>query len=215
MKTNPAKTPPAPARPQTVAPLADVQRAASLLAQAASFLRAGAARLTGTKIGLAPRIAAGAQIALRAEPARRGRIELGDRVEVGAHALLHPWGGSIEVADDVHIGPGCVLYGHGGIRIGALTLLSPGCRIIAANHTVPAPEVPIRSQPDRPEPVQIGRDVWIGAGACILAGVSIGDGCVVGAGAVVTKDLPPNSIALGVPAQVTGSRAPAAPAAKK
>ena len=51
-------------------------------------------------------------------------------------------------------------------------------------------------------PVQIGNDVWLGAGAIVLRGVSIGDGAVVAAGAVVTKDVPPYAIVGGVPAEV-------------
>ncbi len=48
----------------------------------------------------------------------------------------------------------------------------------------------------------IGRDVWIGANAVILPGVTIGDGAVIAAGAVVTKDVPENTVAGGVPARV-------------
>ena len=57
-------------------------------------------------------------------------------------------------------------------------------------------------------PVRVGHDVWIGSRAVILGGVGIGSGSIVGAGSVVTKDLPPYSIALGVPARITGSRKP-------
>jgi len=56
-----------------------------------------------------------------------------------------------------------------------------------------------------PAPVHIGRDVWIGANAVILPGVTIGDGAVIAAGAVVTKDVPENTVAGGVPAKVIKS----------
>lgn len=52
----------------------------------------------------------------------------------------------------------------------------------------------------------IGSDVWIGYGSIILSGVSIGDSSIVGAGSVVTKDVPPNSIAVGNPARVIANR---------
>jgi serine acetyltransferase len=52
----------------------------------------------------------------------------------------------------------------------------------------------------------IGNDVWIGAHVCVKQGVSIGDGAVVGAGSVVTHDIPPYSIAYGIPAKVIKKR---------
>ena len=53
-----------------------------------------------------------------------------------------------------------------------------------------------------PAPIHIGKNVWIGANATILAGVTIGDDTVIAAGAVVTKDVPGNTVAGGVPAKV-------------
>lgn len=52
----------------------------------------------------------------------------------------------------------------------------------------------------------IGNDVWIGDGACVLSKAKISDGVIIGAGAVVTKDIPPYAIAVGVPAKVIGFR---------
>lgn len=52
------------------------------------------------------------------------------------------------------------------------------------------------------QPLSIGNDVWIGTNATICRGVTIGDGAVIGANSVVTKDVPPYSIVVGVPAKV-------------
>jgi acetyltransferase-like isoleucine patch superfamily enzyme len=122
--------------------------------------------------------------------------------------VLDAFGGAIELAENVFLGPYTVVYGHGGVRIGDNTLVSMHCRILSSDHTVPPQGRLIRDCPDILKPCRIGRDVWLGAGATVLGGVSIGDGCVVGAGAVVTGDLPPYSIALGVPARVVRRRAP-------
>lgn len=51
-------------------------------------------------------------------------------------------------------------------------------------------------------PVKIGDDCWIGGNVVILPGVTIGEGCTIGAGSVVTKDIPPCSVAVGSPCQV-------------
>lgn len=51
-------------------------------------------------------------------------------------------------------------------------------------------------------PVVIGNNVWLGANVVVTGGVTIGDGCVIGAGSVVTRDIPPNSLAAGVPCRV-------------
>ncbi|VVS91972.1 DapH/DapD/GlmU-related protein [Desulfoluna spongiiphila] len=54
--------------------------------------------------------------------------------------------------------------------------------------------------------ITIEDDVWIGAGAIILAGVTVGKGCVIGAGSVVTKDVPEYCVAAGNPARVVKQR---------
>jgi len=135
-----------------------------------------------------------------------GVIEVGPESELGLGVELNPWGGHIRLGRHVFLGPYVVIYGHGGVEIGDHSLISMHCCIVSSNHNVPPRGKIIRHEPDILLPTKIGSDVWLGAGVIVLGGVTIGDGCVVGASAVVTKDLPPYSIAVGVPARVIGKR---------
>lgn len=161
-------------------------------------------------LGLAletPRLLAGG-IDVRAGYGRdgAGRIAIGPGAWIERGVVLHAFGGSIRIGRDSFLGPHTVIYGHGGVEIGDACLIAMHCRIVSSNHAVPPLGTDIRSLPDELRPTKIGRDVWLGAGVTVLGGVKIGDGCIVGAGAVVSTDLPPGSIAVGVPARVTGRR---------
>lgn len=86
------------------------------------------------------------------------------------------------------------------IIIGDRVAFGPNVSILAATH-----ETSVESRRNGVEfakEVIIGDDCWIGAGVSILAGVHIGEGCTIGAGAVVTKPIPPFSVAVGSPARV-------------
>jgi acetyltransferase-like isoleucine patch superfamily enzyme len=129
-------------------------------------------------------------------------IQLGADVRLGKGvylAALHT--GRITVGDRVYIGRGTIILGHQSIAIGPDTMISQMCHITDAGHGT-APGKLMREQPVESKPVTIGTGVWIGAGVSILPGVTIGDGAVIGARAVVTKDIPPNAIAVGLPAKV-------------
>ena len=75
--------------------------------------------------------------------------------------------------------------------------------VITRNHRHDRTDIPMMEQGfEEEQPVVIGNDVWIGDRVVILPGVHIGSGSIIGAGAVVTKDIPDNAIAAGVPARV-------------
>ena len=131
-----------------------------------------------------------------------GKLSIKDNCKISRNCIIDCYGGDVSIGNNVFLGPNCVLYGHGNIRIGDYCLIAMGCKIISANHTIPVPGELIMLQPDIIESVVIGNDVWLGADVKVLAGVTIGDGCIVGAGSVVKTDLPPNSISVGVPARV-------------
>lgn len=86
------------------------------------------------------------------------------------------------------------------ITIGDGTMVGPRVTIATAQH----PEDPeLRSKSYQYNaPVTIGKNVWIGANVVICPGVTIGDGSIIGAGAVVTKDIPADVLAVGVPCRV-------------
>jgi acetyltransferase-like isoleucine patch superfamily enzyme len=117
-------------------------------------------------------------------------------------------GERITVGRGCHLGERCFIWAGdsvGSISLGDFVSLAPGVFITASDYRFVA-GLPFRDQPKNEKPVNIGSDVWLGAGVVVTAGVTIGDGCIVGAGAVVTNDLPAGSIAAGVPARVIGSR---------
>lgn len=164
------------------------------------------ARLSGTVVGRDVEIGRGCEIALRRSPSRNGRITIGDQSRLDTGVLLHSYQGAISLGRNVFIGPGSIIYGHGGVEIGDDCLIAMHCRILSSEHAMPPLNRRIRWEPDILKPTRIGRDVWLGAGVTVLGGVTIGDGCVVGAGSVVTKDLPPGTISVGSPARVVGHR---------
>lgn len=99
------------------------------------------------------------------------------------------------------IGRHCMITAKSLIQIGDDVLMGAYVQVIDHNHGF-APGSPIREQPATIAPVVIGNDVWIGAGAKILAGVRVGEGAVIGSNAVVTRDVPANAIMGGIPARL-------------
>ena len=130
------------------------------------------------------------------------RIALGADVRLGKGVYLAALPtGRITVADRVYIGRGTIILGYQAVTIGPDAMISQMCHITDAGHGT-APATLMREQPVESKPVTIGAGVWIGAGASVLPGVTIGDGAVIGARAVVTQDIPPNAVAVGIPAKV-------------
>ncbi len=94
----------------------------------------------------------------------------------------------------------CTFLDSNIITIGHCALIGPGCNIICTNHVLDADERLKGGFCDKP--VVIGDKTWLGANVTVLPGVSIGEGAVIGAGSVVTKDIPPYTVAVGNPCKV-------------
>ena len=109
------------------------------------------------------------------------------------------YGYNIYTGEKVFFNFNCVLLDVMPIRIGSNVLFGPNVQIYTAAHPLDAIER--RKGPEFAESISIGDDCWIGGGVVISPGIKIGERVIVGAGAVVTKDLPPDTIALGNPAR--------------
>ena len=155
----------------------------------------------------------GARIAFRTRVDRNCHFQNPAGLETGARTHLEQNAtikivtleGTVVLGEQVFIGRNSTLDISERLVIGARTLVAPGCFITDHNHRIAVGER-IVDQGTATRPVEIGEDAWIGANVCILSGVRIGDGAVIGAGAVVTKDVPANCIAAGVPARVVRER---------
>ena len=147
----------------------------------------------------------------RCKPAKRIRYyfakhicTLGKDVNIERNAFFTP---ELVVGDHSGVGVNSEVYGP--VTIGDNVMMGPEVVIYTSGHDFSRTDIPIMEQGSTEvEPVVIGSDCWIGRRAMIMPGVHIGDGCVIGAGAVVTKDIPPYSVAAGVPARVLKSRLP-------
>jgi acetyltransferase-like isoleucine patch superfamily enzyme len=108
-------------------------------------------------------------------------------------------GDNIRIGRNVFINQNCTMYDLGGIDIADDVMIGPNVNIITSSHPIDPAE---RRACVIARPIRIGHNVWIAAGATIIGGVTIGENSVVAAGSVVTRDVPPNSLAAGNPARV-------------
>jgi acetyltransferase-like isoleucine patch superfamily enzyme len=149
-----------------------------------------------------------------------------DKISVGANSyiqgelLVFAHGGRIAVGNWCYVGEGTRIWSAASIVLGDRVLVSHSVNIFD-NLTHPIRKAERHAQVRHimtsghprelvlgEQPVSIHDDAWIGAGAFVLRGVTVGQGAIVAAGAVVTKDVPPFSIAAGNPAVVIRELSP-------
>jgi acetyltransferase-like isoleucine patch superfamily enzyme len=137
-----------------------------------------------------------------------GGLEIGDGAWIMNGCRLHVFNfrglpqAGIRIGRRTFVGEGTIMRGQGGIVVGDHVLFGPRVLLMAVNHVFADTERPVMDQGITARGIRIEDNCWIGAGAIVLDGVTIGRGACVGAGAVVTSDIPPHSLAVGVPARV-------------
>lgn len=131
------------------------------------------------------------------------QIEIGDDVYIGHQTILKGYyKNRLQIGNGVWIGQQCFLHSAGGLVIGDHVGIGPAVKIITSYHAEEGHGKPILHSRIEFAPVVIEAASDIGVGAVILPGVTIGRGAQIGAGAVVTADVPPYAVAVGVPARV-------------
>jgi acetyltransferase-like isoleucine patch superfamily enzyme len=125
----------------------------------------------------------------------------GKRINYGRGIVIRN-SASVEIGDDTSFGDFVHIWGAGGVVIGRDVLIAAHTLVTSLTHDVGAAargELYRRSVISKP--VRIGNNVWIGSNAVIMPGITIGDGAIIGAGSVVTHDVPPLAIHVGIPAK--------------
>lgn len=139
---------------------------------------------------------------LRNFAARRFLKKSGKHISIGFGSRINK---NTELGENSGIGRNCEIMS--GVTIGDNVMIGPDVYMCTETHNFSDTSVPMCTQgfKDR-KPIIIEDDVWIGARVIILPGVTVGTGAVIGAGAVVSRSVPPYSVAVGNPAKPIKSR---------
>jgi acetyltransferase-like isoleucine patch superfamily enzyme len=135
-------------------------------------------------------------------------IEIGNDCVLSRNNILSCKGGYIKLGDGTNIAQNSLVHSEKAVEIGKNTLVASYVYFVGGgNHDFSRTDVPVIQQPSLSRGgIFIEDNCWFGAGVIVLDGSRIGRDCVIAAGAVVTSDLPPYSIAVGLPARVLRSR---------
>ena len=110
------------------------------------------------------------------------------------------YGYNISVGDFFYSNHNLIITDGAQVTFGNNVFIAPNCCFTTAEHAIDPQQR--RDGLEIAKPITVGNNVWIGAGATVLAGVTIGDNSVIGAGSVVTKSIPGGVVAVGVPCKV-------------
>jgi len=143
---------------------------------------------------------------LEIEIGERGRVDFGRFVWIGDRTKVRCHEGLVEIGEKSVLGQECTITAYQHIRIGEQCVIADKAMFIDFDHGVVEVERPIRQQGIYKRDVEVGSNVWIGYGACILRGVRVGDNSVIGTNSVVTKDVPANAVVGGIPARILRMR---------
>ena len=140
------------------------------------------------------------------EIGRDAVVRLGRWSWIGHGTKIRAHEGEVEIGAKTVLGQECTISSFQHVAIGRECIVADRVMLIDFDHGVTEQERPIRLQGIYKRDVNVGHNCWIGYGACILRGVTVGDNAIIGTSTVVTKDLPANAVAGGVPARILRMR---------
>jgi len=178
-----------------------------VLYRRAAWHRARAA-LTGNRVEFQGMLFTGKRVELRARPGH-GRLVMGPWCWIGNDNKLRSHEGQLTLGAKVVMGRDNVVNSYLDVEVGDAAILADWIYVCDFDHRIARLDLPIKDQGIVTSPTRIGGDVWIGEKASVLRGVDVGQGAVIASHCLVNHDLPPFSIAVGVPARVVRSRLPA------
>jgi acetyltransferase-like isoleucine patch superfamily enzyme len=140
------------------------------------------------------------------EIGRHAKLKLGRWCWIGHGTKIRAHEGVVEIGAKSVLGQECTISAFQHVSIGRECIVADRVMLIDFDHGVVEVERPIREQGIYKRDVRVGNNVWVGYGACFLRGVTVGDNAVIGTLTVVTKDVPANAVAGGVPVKVLRMR---------
>jgi acetyltransferase-like isoleucine patch superfamily enzyme len=143
---------------------------------------------------------------LQIQIGRKGTVRFGRLVWLGDGTKIRCHEGEVVIGPKTVLGQECTISAYQHVRIGEQCVIADRAMFIDFDHGAVEVELPIRVQGIYKRDVDIGSNVWIGYGACILRGVQVGDNAVIGTNSVVTRDVPANAVVGGVPARIIRMR---------
>lgn len=161
------------------------------------------------KISIGNNVIIDDNVLLDAKGSEQSGITLKDEVFIGRNTILSCKGGEIILEERANVGFNCEIFSSNKVVIGKDNLIAAYTYVVGGgNYKLERTDIPINQQPDFEGKggVITEEDVWLAAHVVLLDGTKIGKGSVIAAGAVVSGEVPPYSIAGGVPAKVIKSR---------
>jgi acetyltransferase-like isoleucine patch superfamily enzyme len=140
------------------------------------------------------------------EIGRSATVSLGRWSWIGHRSKIRAHEGHVSIGAKSVLGQECTISAYQHVSIGRECIIADRVMMIDFDHGMVEVERPIREQGIYKRDVNVGHNVWIGYGACLLRGVSVGDNAVIGTSSVVTCEVPDNAVVGGIPARLIRMR---------